>query len=373
MYASIVYLCHSNKQGHGMRQRIEVIQVLRGVGALLVCFFHMRSLLNTASFAYGNFLFGSGAIGVPLFFIISGFVLIYTHHPEKYGVGAAVNFSLKRLIRIVPLYFILTLIYIVGLSQVSYYLHHTDALVRTFTFLPQLTRTTAPSFGFPPIVVGWTLTYEMLFYALFAVSILLKRGQRVFLLAVFAGLLLIMPLVVMGSIHFDFNYVYGFSYRYLEVITNGVWYYFIAGLLLGYLYRSSFSVPRNVILYGLLPLSILLFMVVYFGALLPFSGVWNNLVACSLLFFSLVWLHRYKPVAVAKPFIFLGDISYSLFLVHPLVIVFLGRLLRLVGLESWTSGYAFFILCMVLILGISYLSYSLVEQKLHRWLSAKLL
>jgi len=114
-------------------------------------------------------------------------------------------------------------------------------------------------------------------------------------------------------------------------------------------------------------------MVVYFGALLPFSGVWNNLVACSLLFFSLVWLNRHKPVAVAKPFIFLGDISYSLFLVHPLVIVFLGRLLRLVGLESWTSGFAYFILSILVILVVSYISYRLVEQRLHRWLSAKLL
>ena len=116
-----------------MDKKIGLIQLVRGIGALLVCFFHMKGLLNTASYAYGDFFFGSGAIGVPIFFILSGFIIVYTTQNSTGSLASVRVFALKRIVRIAPLYYLVTLIWIFGLGQAAYYfLNNSDLLVKVF-------------------------------------------------------------------------------------------------------------------------------------------------------------------------------------------------------------------------------------------------
>lgn len=61
-----------------MKGKIEIVQFLRGVAALLVCFFHMKGILVFDGVPVGKYLFGSGSIGVPIFFMISGFIMVIT-------------------------------------------------------------------------------------------------------------------------------------------------------------------------------------------------------------------------------------------------------------------------------------------------------
>ena len=63
-------------QNH-MNKKLQNLQVLRGIAALLVCCFHARIILNGET-NYGDVFFGRGGIGVPIFFIISGFIMVYT-------------------------------------------------------------------------------------------------------------------------------------------------------------------------------------------------------------------------------------------------------------------------------------------------------
>src|SRR2546421_13000537 len=74
----------------------------------MVCCFHARVFLNGGEIKYGEILFGKGAIGVPLFFIISGFIMVYTTRLSENHFLDFKTFLIKRTIRIIPLYYFTT-------------------------------------------------------------------------------------------------------------------------------------------------------------------------------------------------------------------------------------------------------------------------
>lgn len=141
-----------------LSQRIDSIQLLRAVAAIAVVTQHVPIPI-----------FGDGLWGVDLFFVISGFIMC--HATARSGR----NFFLKRIIRIVPLYWLGTLfIYALALT-LPQLLNTTTAnpvdLLKSLLFIPFIKG------GIPvPIVFqGWTLNYEMFFYGLFWISLLVSR------------------------------------------------------------------------------------------------------------------------------------------------------------------------------------------------------
>src|SRR3954468_18254463 len=167
---------------------IDNIQVLRALAAALVVFVHLEVFLR----AFGLLPFGHG--GVDLFFVISGFIMVYTTRQKPVGPGA---FLLNRFVRIAPLYWVLTAaVYAVALVAPSLLGATTKdpvQLCESFLFIPF-----RKSNGLvqPVLFVGWTLNYEMFFYALFAVGLLDPNRKRG-VLAVIAALL---ALVVLGGV-----------------------------------------------------------------------------------------------------------------------------------------------------------------------------
>src|SRR5689334_18462264 len=91
--------------------QIPSLQILRFIAAFMVVLFHLGSGVAVEYGLSGN-VFGIGASGVDIFFILSGFVIAYTTDPER-GIG---YFALRRLARVVPLYWVLTtLLIVIGL------------------------------------------------------------------------------------------------------------------------------------------------------------------------------------------------------------------------------------------------------------------
>ena len=109
-----------------MKSKLDIIQFLRAVAALLVCFFHMKGLLKEDG--VGIILFGTGPIGVPLLFMISGFIMFHTTRDEKPQWATVKTFLIKRLIRIVPLYFFMTTLYILCSGNGHFYFIEQKAL-----------------------------------------------------------------------------------------------------------------------------------------------------------------------------------------------------------------------------------------------------
>ena len=155
------------------KRNIEGIQVLRGLAALMVVFHHARNSVSGA-LALPEF----GAAGVDVFFVISGFVMAHTTRnivDENLGqrLRGAADFLSKRFLRVVPLYWI-ALIWTARreLSQGAF----NSGLLKDFFFVPRF-NPIYPNMIWPSVIQGWTLNYEMFFYAVFAVSILMKRWR----------------------------------------------------------------------------------------------------------------------------------------------------------------------------------------------------
>ena len=149
--------------------------MLRGVAAVMVVVHHAR-LSVPGSDAWPAF----GASGVDIFFIISGYVMMLT---TQGSIGPG-KFLLKRIARIVPLYWLAT---IWTARRVSPDLD----LVKDGLFIPHYNHDITNWIS-PMLQQGWTLNYEMLFYLIFAVAMAVGKTYRHFLILVTLAL---MPLL----------------------------------------------------------------------------------------------------------------------------------------------------------------------------------
>ena len=159
--------------------KLKNIQFLRGISALLVCCFHFKNNLNSNDFNWGDLLFNKGSIGVPIFFVISGFIMVYTSKNINLNhskIHLIVDFLIKRVIRIVPLYYLLTFAWIfLGGSLLAYFQGDlVNRLWRSLLFLPQK--------EFPILYLGWSLNYEMFFYFIFALSFFFTTKRYYFII-----------------------------------------------------------------------------------------------------------------------------------------------------------------------------------------------
>ncbi len=166
--------------------------MLRGIAASVVVFHHfalaVRDYSPRDSWINDSGLGGLGACGVDIFFVISGFIMVYTT-TRKEGARDALSFLKKRALRIYPLYWfwttVLFLLWAVGFALKS---HHYPAsyLVNSYLLIPS-----AGAHNYEPLLAqGWTLSFEMFFYLVFSFAILfkLKRAKLVLLAATFGAL-----------------------------------------------------------------------------------------------------------------------------------------------------------------------------------------
>jgi exopolysaccharide production protein ExoZ len=155
------------------------IQLLRAVAAYLVLFVHLRPLLPET--AITTALHDKGYSGVDLFFVISGFIMVYTTSRNKVSAS---GFLLNRTRRIVPLYYLTTFfVFLIAITVPSVFQSTSsdlDALLKSLAFVPF---EKSPGRIYPLYYLGWTLNYEMFFYLIFALSLSIWYEMRVVLCA----------------------------------------------------------------------------------------------------------------------------------------------------------------------------------------------
>ncbi len=348
-----------------MQRRIDIIQLVRGIAALLVCFFHMKALLNTSAVRYGTLLFGSGSIGVQLFFIISGFIMVYTTRKSDGSPLFVKNFLIKRLIRVVPLYYIMVILWMIVYERgLGFFITEGRTLIRTFCFVPLFNSPLGPAYGMPPLKVGWTLNYEVLFYLIFGLCLFLKRNRWKMLFGIFTILIVVIPLATKGYVNFIPSANYNFKLTYFQVLTNPILIFFIVGVLLGLIYNSSFVIKSKIIQIALVVISLTYFFLLYFKVSPFLNGFFISMFSSTFLVFSLLLLNKGIGIRVPLFLTYLGDMSYSLYLIHPIVIIGLPSFLVYLKLGGVFSGKLYFLLCTCCILILSAVSYELIEKRL---------
>jgi len=159
------------------------IQGLRGLAALLVVVTHVYSmelkyspdqLLGPWSY-YGGF-------GVDLFFVISGFIMVHVTRGAARGPAGSGHFMLRRAARIYPLY------WVVSAALLAVYLYKPEIVFSGIDRAPDLVKSFSlwPDHRPPLLAIGWTLTFEMMFYLFFAFALLLPQKRLGLFLALWA-------------------------------------------------------------------------------------------------------------------------------------------------------------------------------------------
>ena len=174
-----------------MTPRIHTIQHLRAVAALAVVAVHAAERVGDDLPAAIMGPLRLGHAGVDLFFVISGFII--WHRARGRGIADPRDFLIRRAIRVAPLYWIATLSWVglIELAGFGWIQVTPDHVFRSLVFVPH-ENPSFPGHAWPVLVPGWTLNFEIFFYASVALAFLAPPGKRLVLLGCgLAGLVVI--------------------------------------------------------------------------------------------------------------------------------------------------------------------------------------
>ncbi|AUH64711.1 acyltransferase family protein [Paracoccus zhejiangensis] len=311
--------------------KLDIIEALRFFAAMSVVFVHIPTVR-------------AGHFGVDAFFIISGFVMMLSTRVS------GEQFFLKRLIRIVPTYWLFTLgVFAIALVLPGL-LNNTTAnvehLLKSLAFIP-FDKNGAGHL--PVLFLGWTLNYEMYFYLVFAIALTISHRYRAPLAAL--GIFAVW-LIGAGSDSFP-----------LQVYHNFIVYEFVLGMLV-YLLLAERSLDQAAMLVAILLLAAALSDDSFAHRFYIFGLPAAVLIALALIMFADKTL---PPLLLT-----LGGASYALYLTHPYVIQVFDKV------THWFSGtptqqMLALVLSLVLVNLLAVAVYLLLERPLRDHLRRKLL
>tara|TARA_Y100001958_G_C21219609_1_gene545000 strand:+ start:399 stop:1382 length:984 start_codon:yes stop_codon:yes gene_type:complete len=280
----------------GLQNKIESIQVLRFFAAFSVMMVHLP-------------IFEFGIWGVDIFFIISGFIMMYvTENNEKF-------FLIKRIFRIVPLYWILTLGVFILAIFVPDILNNTTAniehLFKSLFFIPFDKNGTG---HFPILFLGWTLNFEVIFYFLFALSLVFFQKNKMIACSIF-----IIFFLAINKIFSEKNFIF-------ETYANDIFIEFIFGMILFMIWKNFKNrilpnISNNLICLTSLFISIFIFNYYDFSRSISY-GLPSFILALYFLFFL-------NHLNFPKILVSLGDASYCIYLLHPYIIQLFYKILKI--------------------------------------------
>jgi exopolysaccharide production protein ExoZ len=329
--------------------RLLSIQYLRGIAASMVVFFHAR-----LQFAGFEAVFPSwvGSAGVDVFFVVSGFVMVYITANRERSIS---TFLLARAIRIVPVYWFYTagaaalLVIAPSLFRANEFtLPH---FLLSLLFLPHQTPGD-PGTMYPVIKIAWTLNYEVMFYFIFAISMLVSLTFR----TAVAAAVIVGGYVLLNTFWNAIPDVVGFysSDRLLE---------FAIGMLIGQAYGTRYAYFSNAFIGA--PLVIIGFLLMWIlsglgtGPSFLLSGLPAALVVVGAL--ALEAICRKYPITFL---VALGDASYSIYLAHLFIVAIIrAAWIRFdLPIEGSVSALGFVLICLFLSSSAGLISFRLIER-----------
>ena len=354
------------------------IQAFRGLAAFIVMLYHIgeRQIMMLKAkqpIVADEWLLAGpwrqGYAGVDLFFLISGFVMVYVTYHRGRTISDVLGFIYRRIVRIYPLWWVFASI-MGGYFYLAYGLWGAPDLkggstpdvtyfIRSLFLIPQD--------SFPVLRLGWTLIHEMQFYLIFAGLLFLPRKLLVPSLFIWAAGVSLGFALGWDQMNATFSIV--FSLLSLEFIVGGL----IAWLLL----QERIIAPKAVFWLGVgASILALIFYTDKSGDLTR----WGRVAVYTLPFAALIYgaaaQDMQGKLRCPKWLVALGDWSYSLYLCHYLVMVGVVRIGKMLAnyapdsiVESLTIGapgiwdnLLFTFVTVILSLITAALFYKLIEQ-----------
>jgi exopolysaccharide production protein ExoZ len=339
-------------------QRLLSIQYLRAIAALMVVFHHARDQFSDFP---GPFLTTAGAAGVDLFFVVSGYVMVFVTNTREHSAS---DFLKSRVARIVPIYWFYTFgsFFLILIAPTLFRSNEASFrhLVLSLFFIPH-SIAADPHSSSPIVKLGWTLNYEIFFYVVFACAMVLSGARRV---ALTTGALVI--LIGIGEVQKVSGI--GNSQSGYFFYTNPIIGEFALGMLI-----ARAHLTKRLDWVGTLPaiaMLLLAFPTMVWGARYAEEGrllFWGG--PAALILVSALTLEKRGMVGRYPLLLLVGDASYSLYLVQIFPIAVLRTIWRRFGLSvaDWPNSLLFVggSIFFALLLGI--LSYYAVERPALQW------
>lgn len=320
------------------QDRVSGIDGLRGVAAMGVVCFHL-SANSAASLqdllpGWLILIFRHGYLGVPVFFVISGFVIALSVGDHWVNGRFFVNFMLRRFIRLNPVYWASILFSFVLLTFQNTILKTHDpfpsgwGLAAHMFYLQDL-------FAVKPIisVVYWTLCIEVQLYVFYLLVCLIS--QRL-------GLLTGISLSWIHSVVFGLAGLYsllvdqGLLFNPMAGLFVSNWHYFLLGILLSQAYKQGGGCYYILFAWIYIEISALIFINLKIFTL---AGLFTSLLIVGN------WRYNFMEGVLGSRWVqYLGAISYPLYLVHPEIgwkVISLGKHLMHDRVTPFMAGVLF--------------------------------
>lgn len=316
-------------------KKLNKIQLMRALAAMLICASHIvhEIFAFSSSPLVLDFYFMPWSIGVDLFFIISGFIMMYTATDMFGQNGAPQHFAKRRLIRILPLYWFFTSLMVIAtllvpeeLDTAIFSLKHA---VLSFLFIPHI----APGdeVNIHPIMgIGWTLVYEMFFYTVFSISLFFKKHIALsFIGGLFAALFI--------TAHLDL-----WTPALNLFWSNSIIFNFLLGIAIFMLLKKNKLHNKDLI--------IMVSSAIIFWAGSYLLGLHNERLfhygMPALIMFCLLYRLPLSG-SLLLGFVAIGDASYTLYLSHPFAVELIKQIFQKMpeNLQNASWFLPLFIIC----------------------------
>jgi len=337
-------------------QEIRRLNAIRGVAVLIVLVSHYSNV----SSIFGAMFGGSGHFGVMLFFLLSAFLMTHLYFDFTPTRDKLRAFAVARIARVIPLFLFLVLLSF-ALSNLA-----PPEVSKIFYDIPDASSLISHLLLLSGTSVLWTIPPEIHFYIVFA---LLWWAKPLLGRMIIVILLVLTALFFLTSISQGFRMYFaipGIGDLYFSLALLKVYPYFCMGMLFGLLHRKWSAPEKWRSGYFLLALLVIPFL--YPKVFTHFTGAtlagWEDplifFVVCAL-FFALVFLvPDHNVVLENRVGDFLGKVSYSVYLLHYPVLLFVKKL----GLAQGLSGAVIFV---ALTLLVSEMSFRFLEAPARTW------
>lgn len=294
----------------GMSSKFESIQACRLAAAAMILWVHFRYVIGPETSDSWWVQTGMGGFGVDLFFVISGFVMVVC--TKDRGLTRK-RFLESRFIRILPLYILFSIPYVVKDVQSG---AGPARLINTFAFFPVID---VGHYGGTSHPFGWTIAFEIWFYFLFSVTLLNRKEAAVLKIS---ALLAAVSLLV--------GYLYIGSWFLPRFLSCPLLLEFLSGCLIAEIHskigRKSawiLLISAFLLYFGVVPRYD--YLTYYSEVIISHQLSFLRFVAwglpAALFCLALTALEAQKQLKTPKLLVALGNASFSLYLAQPYFVV----------------------------------------------------
>jgi exopolysaccharide production protein ExoZ len=317
-----------------VRKKLNLIQALRGIAAILVVCYHTGTLYSkNLNWLVFNNTFKFGHTGVNFFFVLSGFIIYYIHYKDLGKPSQLPSFIYKRFTRIFPVYWVILI--------VKLFAKHIDifSIVLAFFLIPVKEAY---------ITVSWTLSYEIFFYTCFGVLIYCLNKYTKILFSILGSVIFIRIIAIVAG------YNVSFENFYLSFLFNPHIIEFIMGVLAGYIIINEKGKKWR---YWLFTGGIIMFCISSLFTVLLVNDIADKMnavpfqqaekiscfleinsfiffcIPCFLIVAGAAMIDLSDNIKIPNLFLKIGDASYSIYLVHAIIVNIITLKLKSLNVE----------------------------------------